>query len=393
MNLELIYKRSFDEAPFYLTSESQNVIIFIHPSYERKKKVDGRFPEKDRARLEKLEITRCRNFRLLDLYSNFLNLEPDFIKKELIDELVSDCGVSVLEAYTAVLAAAFDIDSDERDEDLIFENEYLRPSVELLDPSVYKNSSYIQKIKFPTVKRANWEMRTSSYAPFEAFVCREITLENDMKELPHIGFFSEKFDFPAVFENGREWMTVTPNEIETMKRPIAEAQGRVVTLGLGLGYFTHQVSEKENVRSVTVIERDESIISLFKEFILPQFEHREKVNIICADALDYLEKNAPKESFDFMFADLWHDSSDGLSLYIKLKKLEKMQKREKKSSLVRRYWIENSILSRLRWLIYSEVVVGESLKRLAVRSYDELIKLLSNESLASIAPDIKNISL
>ncbi len=354
---------------------------------------NAQFSEKDKQKLNALEITRRRNFRLLDLYSNFLNLEPDFIKKELIDELVSDCGVSTLEAYTAVLAAAFDIDSDERDEDRIFENEYLKPSVELLEPLVYQNSSYIQKIKFPTIKRANWEMRTSSYAPFEAFVCREITLEKDMKELPHIGFFEESFDFPAVFENGREWMTVTPNEIETMKAPIAEARGRVITLGLGLGYFTHQVSEKDDVSSVTVIERDENVISLFKEFILPQFEHREKIEIICTDALDYLEKNDPEGKFDFMFADLWHDSSDGLGLYIKLKKLEKNQKREENSSLIRRYWIENSILSRLRWLIYSEVVVGESAKKIKLGSYDEVISLLSNKSLADVAPDIKNISL
>lgn len=355
--------------------------------------MNGRFSAEDRAKLSALEITRRRGFRLLDLYSNFLNLEPDFIKKDLIDELVSDCGVSVTEAYTAVLAAAFDIDSDERDEDLIFENEYLRPSVEMLDPSIYKSSSYIQKINFPNVRRANWEMKNSSYAPFEAFVCREISVENGMKELPHIGFFAEKFDFPAVFENGREWMTVTPNEIETMKAPIAEARGRVITLGLGLGYFAHQASEKDSVTSVTVIERDESVISLFKEFILPQFEHKEKIEIICADALEYLKNNDPEESFDFMFADLWHDSSDGLGLYIKLKAIEKKQKREEKSSLIRRYWIENSILSRLRWLIYSEVVLGESAKSLNVGSYDDLIKLLSNESLASIAPDIKNISL
>lgn len=347
----------------------------------------------DRQKLLELERTRLRNFRLLDLYSNFLNLEPDFIKKELIDELVQDCGVSTLEAYTAVLAAAFDIDSDEIAEDKIFENEYLKKSVELLDPSVYKSSSYLQKIKFPTVKRANWEMKTSSYAPFEAFICREISIGKDMKELPHIGFFTERFEFPAVFENGREWMTVTPNEIETMREPIALAHGRVITLGLGLGYFTHQVSEKESVSSVTVVERDENVIALFKELILPQFEHKGKIEIICADALGYLENNDPEDNFDFMFADLWHDSSDGLGLYIKLKKIEKMQKREEKSSLVRKYWIENSILSRLRWLIYSEVVVGEGAKKLRLSSYDEVIAMLSSKSLSLLAPDIRNTSI
>ena len=340
-------------------------------------------------RLLELEKTRQRNFRILDLYSNFLNLEPDFIKKELIDELVRDCGVTTLEAYTAILSAAFDIDSDARKEDKIFEKEYLIPSVECLDSEEYKNSSYIQKISFPTIKRENWEMRTGFYAPYEAFVCRSITVEKSLKELPHIGFFEEKFEFPAVYENGREWMTVTPNEIETMKEPIAEAHGRVITLGLGLGYFTHQVSEKENVSSVTVIERDKNIISLFKEFILPQFEHRDKITIIEADAFEYLEKSDPEKNFDFMFADLWHDSSDGLGLYIRLKKLEKMQKREENSSLIRRYWIESSILSRLRWLIYSEITSGETREKLNIKSFDELLSLLSDRSLADVASDMR----
>jgi len=340
-------------------------------------------------RLLDLEKTRQRNFRILDLYSNFLNLEPDFIKKDLIDELMRDCGVSTLEAYTAILSAAFDIDSDARKEDRIFEKEYLERSVEILDPKEYKNSSYIQKISFPTIKRAAWEMRTGFYAPYEAFVCRGITVEKDLKELPHIGFFKEKFEFPAVYENGREWMTVTPNEIETMRAPIAEASGRVITLGLGLGYFTHQVSEKENVSSVTVIERDKNIISLFKEFILPQFEHQNKINVIEADAFEYLEAGDIEKNFDFMFADLWHDSSDGLGLYIKLKKLEKMQKREENSSLIRRYWIESSILSRLRWLIYSEITSGEAGGKLKIKTFDELISLLSDSSLADIASDMR----
>lgn len=351
--------------------------------------MNGRFSDSDKQKLRELEKTRQRNFRILDLYSNFLNLEPDFIKKELIDELVNDCGVTVLEAYTAILAAAFDIDSDERREDRIFEKEYLIPSVECLDPEKYQSSSYIQKISFPSIKRAAWEMRMGHYAPYEAFVCRNITVETNLKELPHIGFFEERFEFPAVYENGREWMTVTPNEIETMKAPIAEARGRVITLGLGLGYFTHQVSEKENVSSVTVVERDKNIISLFKEFILPQFDHPEKIEIVEADAFEYLEKNDPESNFDFMFADLWHDSSDGLGLYIKLKKLEKMQKREERSSLVRRYWIETSILSRLRWLIYSEIISGDAGAKMKIDSFDKILSLLSDASLSDVASDMR----
>jgi predicted transcriptional regulator len=90
-----------------------------------------------------------------------------------------------------------------------------------------------------------------------------------------------------------------------------------------------------------------------------------------------------------MFADLWHDSSDGLPLYSRIKSIMRKKKREEDSSLICRYWIENSILSRLRWLIYSEAVIGKSADKLSFSSYEDIERLLSNESLAVIAPDVR----
>lgn len=61
--------------------------------------------------------------------------------------------------------------------------------------------------------------------------------------------------FPAVLENERIWMTITPNEIETMKEAVDKAFGNVLTFGLGLGYYAYMVSEKVNVESITVVEK------------------------------------------------------------------------------------------------------------------------------------------
>ena len=60
-------------------------------------------------------------------------------------------------------------------------------------------------------------------------------------------------------------MLITPNEIETMKKSISEATGNVLTYGLGLGYYAYMVSMKENVESVTIVEKDKEIIDLFKK--------------------------------------------------------------------------------------------------------------------------------
>ena len=75
-------------------------------------------------------------------------------------------------------------------------------------------------------------------------------------------------------------MTITPNEIETMKEPVDEAFGHVLTFGLGLGYYAYMVSEKENVESITIVETNEDVIDLFNKYILPQFKNAHKIKII-----------------------------------------------------------------------------------------------------------------
>ncbi len=161
-----------------MTSRTKRAIIKQNtPKQPKEKDMNRDFPQNERQFLAVVEKTKARNFHILDLYSNFLNFESDFIKKELIDELKNDCGVDSLTAYTAVLSSAFDIDSEFSEEDRIFENEYLKKSVEILKKEDYYSNLYIKKIKFPSVKRGSWEMRTSTYKPYEAFVCRGITLE------------------------------------------------------------------------------------------------------------------------------------------------------------------------------------------------------------------------
>jgi spermidine synthase len=109
--------------------------------------------------------------------------------------------------------------------------------------------------------------------------------------------------------------------------------------GLGLGYYAYMVSEKEDAKSVTVVEVNEDVINLFKQYILPQFKHAEKINIVKGDAFEFAQKHIIPGQFDFVFTDLWHDVSDGIDLYLKMKKYEAQS-----PETVFTYWIEKSIL-------------------------------------------------
>ena len=98
------------------------------------------------------------------------------------------------------------------------------------------------------------------------------------------------------------------------------------------------VSEKESVSSVTIVERDKNAISLFRDIILPQMPRKDKINIICDDAFYFAETRLADSDFDFVFADIWHDPSDGVPAYKRLKETEKYLPSADFS-----YWIEKTL--------------------------------------------------
>ena len=57
---------------------------------------------------------------------------------------------------------------------------------------------------------------------------------------------------------------------------------------------------------------------------------------------------APKEKFDFVFADIWHDPSDGIDLYLKLKEAEKLSPQTQYC-----YWVEKTLK------VYIDNLIGD----------------------------------
>ena len=277
------------------------------------------------------------NHKIFALMSHYLNNAPDFIDQEEINEIVQ-YGVSYEHAFAVILAAAFGLDVVDKEEDKeLFDNYFNRMFFKLDEKEFYENP-YYNNIKIPTIKVGTSELKYEKYKPFEGFVCNDILKTREERQIPQVGFFETEFMYPAILENGRIWMTVTPNEIETMKDAVNQAFGNVLTYGLGLGYYTYMISEKENVDSITVVEMNEDVIELFQTYLLPQFKNRQKIKVIKADAFEYAQKFMAKGHFDFVFTDLWHDVSDGIDMYLKMKLFEK-----RCPNTVFSYWIEKSI--------------------------------------------------
>lgn len=270
--------------------------------------------------MEYAEI-RSESERVLALLSRYLNLTPDAIRAEQIYSILGEENPKTEERVFAILLASFcglDIYRNREDKELF--RRYFLPAVRRLDPAEYENDLYHRLIRIPEVSRDGWELSTKRYRPYEAFVRDDPARDFAGRVIPSIGYFPREYRYPAVLEGGREWMLITPNEINTMKAPIAASHGRVLTFGLGLGYFALHASEKPEVTEVTVVERDERVIGLFREYILPQFPHRDKLRVVRADAFAYAGEHLG-DGFDTVFTDLWHDPSDGISLYRRMKRL------------------------------------------------------------------------
>ncbi len=282
------------------------------------------------------EFYERSNERFLKLLSYYLNAEDTLVKKQAVEE-VSACGVSREYAFALILAESLGVDTDGVDRE--FFNEYFLPSVKELSVEDYYADEYFSLVKFDGEKAGDAELTYMAYAPFQGFVRDDFEYFINGKVLPLIGFFPTEYRYPAIKKNGREWMTLLPNEINSQIRYVNEAFGKVLTYGLGLGYYALKVALKKEVESVTVIDIDEEVVSLFKTEILPLFPKNiaEKIKVIKADAFKFAE-SLKDGSFDYIYADIWHDAADGVELYKKFKSLERFCPSARYG-----YWIEQTM--------------------------------------------------
>lgn len=268
--------------------------------------------------------------------SDFLCGNPRCIDSDLLEQMLPLCPDEQT-AFRNLLAACLGMDIEGNELHRFMYDRYLVPGVNKLQADVFRNNPYYKNIAIDQVKNSSWQLSWQEYAPYEVFLSDDLILDGDY-EIPSIGYFSESFRFPSVLQDGREWMSIKPSEIVTSQPAVDRARGRVVTFGLGLGYFVYMALLKSEVENVTVVELDERVIELFKAHILPQFPRACDVRIVCADAFEYLEKEMRDGDFDFAFADIWHDISDGTESYVRMRNASLRFQNTEFS-----YWIERSL--------------------------------------------------
>lgn len=232
----------------------------------------------------------------------------------------------------------------------------------------FESNAYYKNIHFDNHKSGCFELTYEVYDEYELFMYI-VPLVKEGIFLPRIAAFDHSFRYPCIKEEGRVWMSVAPNEILTMKKAVEEAKGNVLTLGLGMGYYAYMVAEKDDVEHVTIIEKEQDVIDLFSNFILPYFSHPEKITVINEDAFEYL-KSLDDGEFDYCFADIWIGCLD-VEPYLNIKKLCKRFKCMKVE-----YWIEDALIATTIQYVFCAIILqfygnqGEAQDDLSMASED-----------------------
>lgn len=301
--------------------------------------------------LEEIALARSQsdseNFHLLDL----LNRENPSLPLDKTDHYPDEEPFDICtdqsdkrRMLAAILAMIASTGAQKTDRNFFHQydrkiHQYYRYMKEL-DASLFQQDPYLQKISLPLGKEGPFLFGFREYEKDKMFHYGE-PVEDGYGDLMKLAWFRENVKYPSVTENGTYFTSLSADRIlsaESLVRPVSQ---NVLVLGCDIGYLPYLLHRKDSVSSVTIVEHDLEVASLFEKEILPQFDYPEKIHVEVSDAYEYLQNT--DHDYRWIIDDLYSSSTEGVFSYLSMKKLEHLHKRAKYA-----YWIEESVLSNLK---------------------------------------------
>jgi len=183
----------------------------------------------------------------------------------------------------------------------------------------FRETPYHQRIKLEQLTKAGFEFSRVELPAGRLFNVHAIQpdRERELKDWMILRALDEPYQASVLSQDGEVWMLDVPSEANTIDPYASKAHGKVLTYGLGIGYFIFMALLNPKVESITVVEQSAAVIEMFKEFLLPQFPNPECVIFVLGDAFDYFNEGY-LSNFDYVFVDIWRSNDDGLMVIERL---------------------------------------------------------------------------
>ncbi len=127
------------------------------------------------------------------------------------------------------------------------------------------------------------------------------------KKIGHVAF-DEEIAIPILLEQLHKrwtiWMSLTPQEIFTLRPGTRRAQGTTVIAGLGLGHQAIQVSKRRRVEKIIIVERSQELVDFIWDEIKPHIE--KPVELIVGNAWSVF----PELTADVALIDIYESYGD-----------------------------------------------------------------------------------
>ncbi|MCQ2251392.1 MAG: hypothetical protein MJZ66_09815 [Bacteroidales bacterium] len=326
--------------------------------------------EFDSRRMERLASTIETNSAMAEALSLYVNTNPKYVTIKQIQEFVDEYEMPAEMAYSMILSTAlgFDIHKNNVHQELY--QDYILPAINPLRKEDFYNFPSIRNLRISGRKIGSMELTLRQIEACEALYYDDCHTTSEFREFQKIGFFMEPLEYPAISENGKIVAALDPLTISTTQTAIENAHGRVLMLGLGIGFLAAESATKKSVEKITILEKSCDLIEIFKSEILPQINGAHKIEIINADPLCYVEKAASPLPYDYIFSD-----TDDLRTFLKLRNLGCEFSREKK------------LISELRKTVFEQlyrIFKNPTEGGKEIKTYREVADMLSDKELREV---------
>ena len=112
-------------------------------------------------------------------------------------------------------------------------------------------------------------------------------------------YFSDVVNIPILADSEFDpWMSLTPNEVYTLRDSFNQANGNVAMAGLGLGWAARKVLQRRQVEKLTIFDIDPHVIRFFGKSLLKDFGSRVEIINESAYEVDWSQ-------YDVALWDIW----------------------------------------------------------------------------------------
>lgn len=227
----------------------------------------------------------------------------------------------------------------------------LNENMEEFSPDILSQDPYLSHISLPMFYDDSFSFSFHTYQKDRLFHF-DSPVEKGYRDIIKLGYFLENVNYPYIARNGDYFAEISVHEIISSKKLISPLSGNVLITGLQIGYLPYLAHLKDSVETVTIVEEDEKVISLFNKEILPQFNYPDKIRIIRQDIDTFLQEW--DKEYDCLILNHYEDSLVGVKEYLKAKKIETLHKNTKFL-----YKIEDSVLTNIKtgvfWMCIAEM--------------------------------------